>query len=60
MTFNTSFRKVWGSDSSKSFRLAAWVVAIGVFGAYTYWDSRPVITDNRHASIENSKKEEKK
>ncbi len=64
MTFNTTFRKLWGSDSSKTFRLAAWAVAIGVFGAYTYWDSKPVITDNRQVKIspvaESSIKEEKK
>eukprot|EP00981_Chlorochromonas_danica_P011990 scaffold4368_cov180-Ochromonas_danica.AAC.3 len=33
------FRNIWGSNSSKGFRLASWGVALGAFGAWYYYDN---------------------
>jgi hypothetical protein len=40
------FRKVWGSDASRSFKLASWGVAFGAFGVWQYLENRPKLTVN--------------
>jgi hypothetical protein len=35
---NSFFRKVWGADYSRGFKLAAWGAAFGIYGIYLYWD----------------------
>lgn len=34
------FSRIWGSDGSKGFKLAAWVTAAAGVGAWTYFDSQ--------------------
>ena len=57
MTFVNTIKKIWGSDSSKGFRRAAWIVAIGAFGVLTYWEYKPVITN--HGNTANPTSERK-
>lgn len=43
-------KKAWGSGSSRGFKASAWVIAIGTFAAWQYFDNernkRGVITNN--------------
>ena len=39
-TFKSVIGKVWGTDGSRGFKLAAWGIAAGVLGAWTYYDSK--------------------
>ncbi len=51
-------KKAWGVGAPKGFRLASWVVAIGAFGAWYYYDNRITITDHRQVSSSVGQKKE--
>lgn len=35
-------KNVWGSNSSRGFRLGAWAVALGTFGAWFAYDQQHI------------------
>lgn len=41
-------KKVWGVGTPKTFRLAAWGIAIGAFAAWQYYDNKPVIVHHNN------------
>jgi hypothetical protein len=34
------FRKVWGGDQSRTFKITAWVAAFALFSGISYYQSR--------------------
>lgn len=48
-----SIKRAWGVGSPRGFKVAAWVVAFSVFGAWQYFDNKkslPSIVDFKNTS----------
>lgn len=48
-----SIKRAWGVGSPRGFKVAAWIVAFSVFGAWQYFDNKkslPSIVDFKNTS----------
>ena len=40
MEIKNTVRRIWGSDSSRSFKLASWAIAFGVYGVWYVYENK--------------------